>query len=174
MRIEELLIRFPTSCTPDDTLDEAAQKMEDSACACLPISAGGGSPRLLGMITDCDICMAAKLHGRSPEELRVRDAMAAEVRVMAASRLGRSCRQRASVASSSPMTRRGSSTCSHWSMARATQGARATSTVPRAIMAVLASTAPGMHQPHPLASHSRAGRADSAAEPSPEMPAAAR
>jgi CBS domain-containing protein len=81
MTIEELMTQLPATCGPDDTLREAAQKMAGSNCGCLPVTAGDEPQRLVGMITDGDICMAAQLRGRSLEELRVRDAMAREVRV---------------------------------------------------------------------------------------------
>ena len=73
--------KFPATCGPDETLTEAEQKMQGADCAFLPVTAGAGSQRLVGMITDGGIRMAAQLRGRSPEELRVRDAMAKEVRV---------------------------------------------------------------------------------------------
>jgi CBS domain-containing protein len=80
MGIEELMNRFPATCGPDETLSEAAQKMQDSNCAFLPVTAGAGFQCLVGMITDGDICMAAQLRGRCLEELRARDAMARELR----------------------------------------------------------------------------------------------
>jgi CBS domain-containing protein len=81
MRIEELMTRCPAVCGPDETLSQAAQKMEGASCAFLPVTAGAGSQRLVGVITDGDIHMAAQLGGTSLGELRVRDAMAREVRV---------------------------------------------------------------------------------------------
>ena len=80
MRIEELMNRFPATCGPDETLNDAAQKMQNSNCAFLPVTAGEGSQFLGGMNTDGDICMAAQLRGRSLKELRVRDAMAQQLR----------------------------------------------------------------------------------------------
>ena len=79
MRIEELMNRFPATCGPDDTLREAQQKMQGGNCEFLPVTAGRGSQRLVGVITDGDIRMAAQLVGRSLEELRARDAMAKKV-----------------------------------------------------------------------------------------------
>ena len=80
MRIEELMTASPTTCEPDDTLREAAHKMAGSNCGCLPVTAGDGSQRLVGIITDRDICMAVQLQGRTPEELRMRNAMTKEIR----------------------------------------------------------------------------------------------
>lgn len=81
MRIEELMNELPATCGPDDTLTEAEQKMQGANCEFLPVTAGEGSHCLVGIITDGDIRMAAQLGGRSLEELRVRDAMAQEVRI---------------------------------------------------------------------------------------------
>ena len=38
--------------------------MWDSDCGCLPVTAGDGSQRLLGIITDRDICMAIRFGRR--------------------------------------------------------------------------------------------------------------
>jgi CBS domain-containing protein len=81
MGIEELMSRRPATCGPDDSLRDAEQKMQGANCESLPVTAGEGSRLLVGVITDGDIRMAAELEGRSLEELRVRDAMAKEVRV---------------------------------------------------------------------------------------------
>jgi CBS domain-containing protein len=79
MRIEKLMNRFPATCGPDETLSEAEQKMQNSNCAFLPVTAEDASQRLVGVITEGDISMATQLRGRSLEEIRVRDAMAEEV-----------------------------------------------------------------------------------------------
>jgi len=78
MRIEELMTRLPRTCGPDDTLSEAAREMWDHDCGCLPVT--DGCRRVVGMITDRDICMAALLLGASLKDLRVGDAMTKEVR----------------------------------------------------------------------------------------------
>jgi CBS domain-containing protein len=79
MRIEQLMTKSPKSCQPGDTLDEAAQMMWDRDCGCLPVAADDGSQRVIGMITDRDICMAAHFHGRPLTAIRVADAMARDV-----------------------------------------------------------------------------------------------
>ena len=81
MRIEELMTRFPVTCGPDETLNQAAQKMQGADFEFLPVMADPGSQRLVGVISAGDIEMAAQLRGASLEELRVRDAMARQVRV---------------------------------------------------------------------------------------------
>jgi CBS domain-containing protein len=52
----------------------------DSDCGCLPVTAGDGSQRLLGIITDRDICMAIRFDASALPDLRVEDAMTEVVR----------------------------------------------------------------------------------------------
>lgn len=80
LRIEQLMSRFPTSCAPEVTLRDAARLMLENDCGSLPVTAGDGSGRLVGMITDRDICMAAQRRGNTLQELRVGDVMATVVR----------------------------------------------------------------------------------------------
>ena len=80
MRIEQLMTRSPRSCEPGDTLAQAAQIMWDYDCGCLPVTEGNGSRRLVGMITDRDICMAAQFQQRLLREIQVGDAMTRDVR----------------------------------------------------------------------------------------------
>jgi CBS domain-containing protein len=79
MRIEQLMTKLPKSCQSGDTLGEAAQLMWDHDCGCLPVTADDGSQRVIGMITDRDICMAALSHGEPLKGIRVGDAMATDV-----------------------------------------------------------------------------------------------
>jgi CBS domain-containing protein len=61
-------------CAPDATLAKAAQLMWEKDCGCMPVCDKDG--RVIGMITDRDICMAALTKGRALHELRVDGAMA--------------------------------------------------------------------------------------------------
>jgi CBS domain-containing protein len=80
MRIEQLMTRSPKSCEASHTLSEAAQMMRDCDCGCLPVTAGDGSQRVVGMVTDRDICMAAQSCGKPLGEIRVGAAMTKDVR----------------------------------------------------------------------------------------------
>jgi CBS domain-containing protein len=79
MRIEQLMTRSPSTCRPHDTLRDAAQLMLDNGCACLPVTTGNGSERLVGIITDHDLCMAAQYQGKTLNELRVDQVMSRKV-----------------------------------------------------------------------------------------------
>lgn len=80
MRIEQLMSKVTMTCRPRQSLGEVAQLMWERDCGCLPVTADDGSQRLLGMITDRDVCTAIRLHGSAPRELRVEDAMTELVR----------------------------------------------------------------------------------------------
>lgn len=60
MRIEQLMTKFPKTCGAKFSLGEAARLMLENRCGSLPVVAQDGSGRLVGMITDRDICMAAQ------------------------------------------------------------------------------------------------------------------
>jgi CBS domain-containing protein len=85
MRVDQLMAKEVYSCKPEDTLDHAAQLMWDHDCGCLPVCAGNGVTRTVGVVTDRDICMCALFKGSPLRELRVSDAMAHEVRACRAS-----------------------------------------------------------------------------------------
>jgi len=75
MRIEQVMTKAPRTCRPGQTLSHAAQMMWSGDCGCLPVTSDDGSQRLLGMITDRDICMAIRFEGGDLRELRVKDVM---------------------------------------------------------------------------------------------------
>jgi CBS domain-containing protein len=53
--------------------------MWDQDCGCLPVAGGDGITRVVGVITDRDICMCALFQNKPLQELRVSDAMAKQV-----------------------------------------------------------------------------------------------
>lgn len=77
MNVGELMNRSLNTCGPEDSLWSAAQKMWEHDIGSLPVVETDG--RLLAMITDRDICMAAFLQGRPLSEIAVRSVMSREV-----------------------------------------------------------------------------------------------
>jgi CBS domain-containing protein len=65
------------TCSPDDTLNGAAQRMWDRDCGAVPVINSDGT--LAGIITDRDICMAAYTKGLPLDAIHVKDAMARHV-----------------------------------------------------------------------------------------------
>ena len=61
MKVRELMSTDVKSCPEYSTLNTAAQIMWDNDIGCLPVVDGEG--RIIGMLTDRDICMSAYLEG---------------------------------------------------------------------------------------------------------------
>jgi CBS domain-containing protein len=81
MRVEQIMTRNVRTCRPGDALSTAAQMMWEGDCGCVPVvDADDGEGRVVGIITDRDICMAGYTQGRPLSALRVDSAMARQVR----------------------------------------------------------------------------------------------
>lgn len=78
MRVDSIMSRSVATCAPGDSLDHAARLMWQQDCGCLPVCLDEGR-RLVGIITDRDICMSALFSGKALHELQVETAMAHEV-----------------------------------------------------------------------------------------------
>ena len=81
MRVEQIMTKQVTTCSADSTLAEAAQLMWDRDCGCLPVCSTDGTRRIVGMVTDRDICMSALFQGRALHDASVVDAMTRQVLV---------------------------------------------------------------------------------------------
>lgn len=77
MRIRDLMNTQIQTCSPDDTLDRAAQIMWEHDRGCLPVV--DGEAHVIGMVTDRDLCMAAFTRGTALRECHVSDAMSRTV-----------------------------------------------------------------------------------------------
>jgi len=82
MKIEELMTQNVRTCRSGDSLSAAAQLMWDGDCGCIPVVIDDRSKRVVGMITDRDICMAAHFRGCRPGEIAVGDVMSTGVRAV--------------------------------------------------------------------------------------------
>lgn len=77
MKIEQLMTRPVQSCQPQDTINRAAQIMWQGDIGCVPVV--DADNRVVGMITDRDIAMAAYTQGRALDFISVDSAMAKQV-----------------------------------------------------------------------------------------------
>ena len=76
MRVLEVMTRDVHCVHPDNTLREAAEKMNALNVGSLPVCDGD---RLLGMLTDRDITVRAVSDGHNPDRDQVREAMTPQV-----------------------------------------------------------------------------------------------
>ena len=77
MNVSQLMNPNVETCRPDDSLSVAAGKMWDRDVGCLPVVSSDG--RVVGIVTDRDICMAGYIQGRSLAEISVTVAMSKEL-----------------------------------------------------------------------------------------------
>lgn len=77
MKVKELMTTSPTACTLTNTLADAGGMMWDNDCGILPVVAEGG--KVVGLITDRDICMAGVLNGRQLANIAVEDVISSKV-----------------------------------------------------------------------------------------------
>lgn len=77
MTVEELMTPNLEVCRPDSTLTDAAMRMWHNDCGALPVT--DGNNRVVGMITDRDICIGLATRHRSPDETCVGDVMSTNV-----------------------------------------------------------------------------------------------
>jgi CBS domain-containing protein len=73
MIVKEVMNREVTTCRPDTTLESAAILMWDGDCGTVAVIDDGG--KVIGIITDRDICMAVALQHKSAGEIQVQEVM---------------------------------------------------------------------------------------------------
>jgi len=76
-RIAEVMTRDVRSVSPQETIQRAAQLMDELNVGALPVCEG---PRLVGMVTDRDITIRATAAGHAPDSAHVEDVMSDQVR----------------------------------------------------------------------------------------------
>jgi CBS domain-containing protein len=77
MKVRDLMVTEVKCCATYSTLNSAAQTMWENDVGCVPIADKDG--RVVGMLTDRDICMAAYIQGVSLKEALVTSAMSKQV-----------------------------------------------------------------------------------------------
>lgn len=73
MNVERLMTRTVWTCAPEDVLSHPAQIMWESDVGCVPVV--DREQRVIGIITDRDIAMAAHLRGLKLQGMAVKDVM---------------------------------------------------------------------------------------------------
>lgn len=79
MKIEELMSTNVQTCRPDDSVAGAAQIMWEYDCGAVPVV--DAESRVVGMLTDRDICIAAYTQGRPLSQIAVSSACSRVVHV---------------------------------------------------------------------------------------------
>src|SRR4030095_1717244 len=77
MKVREVMTTDAKVCALTDNLSAAAGLMWDNDCGILPVVAEG--EKVVGLITDRDICMAANLQNRNLWNIAVEDIISGDV-----------------------------------------------------------------------------------------------
>lgn len=78
MKVKDVMVRDVTTCAPHDTLNRVAQIMWEHDCGVVPVI--DGEDRIVGVITDRDVCMGAYTKGLPLHAIRVDEVMSRDVK----------------------------------------------------------------------------------------------
>jgi CBS-domain-containing membrane protein len=79
VKVSDLMATRVATCSPDDSLNRAAQIMWEQRCGSVPVV--DQDRHVLGMITDRDVCMGAYTQGRRLDDIAVTAVMSRPVRI---------------------------------------------------------------------------------------------
>ena len=68
-------IEASSCCTPKDTAVHAARAIRDSGCGCAPVVADTTDKKLVGVVTERDVCCGVVAADRHASEVRVEEIM---------------------------------------------------------------------------------------------------
>ena len=71
MKVEQLMTPSPATCGMTDNLAQVVERMWDANCGIVPVVDDIG--RVLAVITDRDICVAAATRGLAPGDIRAEE-----------------------------------------------------------------------------------------------------
>jgi CBS domain-containing protein len=77
MNIQQIMSKPAVTCRQNDTLNVAARLMWEHDCGVIPVTDDDG--KLIGIVTDRDICMATYTKGTAPQAIPVSDVMGSQV-----------------------------------------------------------------------------------------------
>lgn len=77
MKVQDIMTQDVRSCRPETNLADAAMRMWRNDCGFLPVVAE--NQKVVGVITDRDICMAAATKHRDPATIRVKEVTSGKV-----------------------------------------------------------------------------------------------
>lgn len=66
MNVESIMTKQPICCSPSDTVQKVAQMMKQHDVGAIPVVSDLISKKLVGIITDRDVCVSAIADGKDP------------------------------------------------------------------------------------------------------------
>ncbi|PYO09736.1 MAG: CBS domain-containing protein [Candidatus Rokuibacteriota bacterium] len=79
MKIKHVMTKDPTCCVPSDTAQRAAKIMREEDTGVVPIIENEHSRKVIGVVTDRDLCMNVVAEGRDSRTTQVHESMTTTV-----------------------------------------------------------------------------------------------
>lgn len=79
MTCQEAMTKAPVTCTPDDSVQEAARQMRHHDIGSLPVVRSGQDRVLVGVVTDRDLALRVVAEGADPHGTRIGQVMSTDV-----------------------------------------------------------------------------------------------
>src|SRR2546421_8964618 len=79
MRIKPAMTKDPCCSVPSDTAQQAAGIMRDEHAGIVPVIDNAQSRKIVGVVTDRDLCMNVVAEGRDPRSVPVEECMTTKV-----------------------------------------------------------------------------------------------
>jgi CBS domain-containing protein len=80
MKVQRIMTKAVASCLPDETTHHAVRIMWERDCGFVPVVESHESRRVVGVVTDRDICIAAWTKNRPLDQIPLREFMTTDVR----------------------------------------------------------------------------------------------
>jgi len=75
MKVHEVMTKNPAFCCPSSSVVKAAATMQQLEIGALPVVLDPSAPRLVGMVTDRDLCLHVVAGGRDPADVWISECM---------------------------------------------------------------------------------------------------
>lgn len=75
MQVCEIMRHDPVVCFPEDTAETAARTMSEQKTGILPVVRRGSGGKVVGVVTDRDICLRVVAEGRDSKKVKVAECM---------------------------------------------------------------------------------------------------
>src|SRR4051812_46887115 len=79
MKIRDVMTSDPVCCVPEDTAQKVAQVLRDNNVGSVPVVADQESRKLVGMITDRDVCCGIVAEGLDPKSSSIEKYMSTDL-----------------------------------------------------------------------------------------------
>src|SRR6266581_2479581 len=79
MKVEQVMTKDPTCCLPSESAQHAASIMRDEHVGSVPVIDNEQHAKIVGVVTDRDLCMNVVAEGRDPHTTTVEECMTTRV-----------------------------------------------------------------------------------------------